>query len=462
MFRKNYSPAILFLVALFATSSCRTGTSLPDKSSPQYNEIVRTFYIGLAALQVGHDVQADAKLAQFTQLAAAEPAGWANWGLLALRQRNYDHATQRLTRARELAPDNSDIHYLIGLLESSRGNTAEAITALRKSVELDQNNLIAIYKLAEEVERQGDEKGTEEFQTLIQKILTAQPDNLAALVELSRIAAKRNDAATLGATVSKITARSSSWPEEVREQVAALETAVRSPDPRAAATRTSFLRNVLVRLPEYRRDLAAIKPPPGEEAVPFTHFVKMEPPVFTTAASDTAISFKPEQLSGAAQGDWIGAISLAGDGAPVVATASAREVRLTSSATFPFPGGPSNVAPGVNAILAVDFSYDFKTDLVLAGAGGVRLVRQDSPSAFTDVTAQAKLPETVINRNYTGAWAADIEADGDLDVVLGSESRRAGCFAKQRRRHFSRDSTIFRDRRSQRVFLGGSRCGWRS
>src|ERR1044072_6987209 len=135
----------LLLVALFAISSCRPAANLPSKSSPQYNELVRTFYIGLAALQVGHDVQADAKLSQFTQLAAGEPAGWANWGLLALRQRNYDQAAERLHKARDLAPDNSDIHYLTGLLESSRGNSPAAVEELRKAVELHQNNLIAIY-----------------------------------------------------------------------------------------------------------------------------------------------------------------------------------------------------------------------------------------------------------------------------------------------------------------------------
>ena len=47
-------------------------------------------------------------------------------------------------------------------------------------------------------------------------------------------------------------------------------------------------------------------------------------------------------------------------------------------------------------------------------------MRQDSPTAFTDVTAQTKLPTAVLNASYSGAWAADIEADGDLDVVLGS------------------------------------------
>ncbi len=421
MLRKRHSPAFVFLLALLLFSGCRPSGNLPGKSSPQYNEIVRTFYIGLAALQVGHDVQADAKLAQFTQLAPAEPAGWANWGLLALRQRNYDTANERLTRARDLAPDNSDIFYLIGLLESSRGNTAESINALRKSVELDQNNLIATYKLAEEVERQGDEQGAEEFQKLIQKILAAQPENLAALIELSRIAAKRNDAQTLNTALEKIKARSSSWPDEVREQVNGVDAATKSSDLRAAATRTSFLRNVLMRVPEYRRNLSAIKPPPGEEAVPFTHFLKLEAPVFTTAAADTSITFKPEPITGAGQVDWIGAISLSGSGAPVVATATAKEVRLASGATFPFPGGSLNLAPEPNGILAVDFSYDFKTDLVLAGDGGVRFLRQESPSAFTDVTAQTALDTRVLNNRYLGAWAADIEADGDLDIVLGAE-----------------------------------------
>src|SRR5215213_202082 len=195
---------IILLVALSAFSSCRPGTTLPPKSSPEYNELVRTFYIGLAALEVGHDVQADAKLQQFTQLAPTEPAGWANWGLLALRQRNYDTAAERLNKARDLAPDNSDIFYLLGLLESSRGNTAEAINDLRKSVELDQKNLIATYKLAEEVERQGDEKSAQEFQSLVQKILAAQPDNLAGLVESTRIAAKRGDVEAVKSPVAKI------------------------------------------------------------------------------------------------------------------------------------------------------------------------------------------------------------------------------------------------------------------
>jgi tetratricopeptide (TPR) repeat protein len=420
--KHNHRVHGLLLIALLLIAGCRQTGTLPSRSTAGYNELVRTFYIGLAALQVGHDVQADSKLAQFTQLAPAEPAGWANWGLLALRQRNYDVASERLERARSLAPDNSNIQYLIGLLESSRGKTPEAIAALRKAIELDPNNLFAVYKLAEELERQGDEQSATEVQNLLQKILAGQPDNLAALVELSRIAAKRGDAETLKTTVAKISNRSSAWPQEVQEQVAPVESATLSGDLRAAATRTTFLRNVLLRVPEYRRSLAAFKPAPGEEAVPLTHFLKLETPVWETAPADMAIAFKAEPVpkASAPQNEWIGAIVLSSDGAPVVATATAREVRLTSGASFPFPGGTSNVPPSPDGILPIDFSYDFKTDLVLVGAGGVRFLKQESPAAFTDVTAATKLPATITNASYVGAWSADIEADGDLDVVLGS------------------------------------------
>lgn len=403
---------------LLLTATCRSSGKLPAKASKEYNEVVRAFYIGLAALQVGDDVRADAKLSEVTQLVPAEPAGWANWGLLALRQRNFDPAAERLERARSLAPDSDQIYYLLGLLESSRGKSLEAITALRKAFELNPKNLIASYKLAEEIERGGSENSESEYQQLIQKMLEVQPDNLAILVELGRIAAKRGDADTLRRTVSKLAEHSADWPPEVQQQLAAVQTAATGTDVRQAATRITFLRNVLVRVLQYRMALSEIKPPPGDEAVPFTHFLKLESPTFGPAAADMGLTFAPEPVPGFdGPWNWVGAVSLGTTGGPTIVVAGARDVHLSSGASFGLPGGPP---PGPDGILAVDFNYDFKTDLVLAGALGLRLMQQESPSKFTDVTTTTKLPASVVNFPYFGAWAADIEADGDLDIVIGS------------------------------------------
>ncbi len=415
--------ARLLLVSLAAAlSGCHSSQKLPERGSKAYAEVVSAFYVGLAALQVGDDVHAESKLSDVTERVPAEPAGWANWGVLALRQRNYELAAQRLAQARDLAPQNDQIYDLLGILEGDRGHSAEAIADLRKAVDLNPKNLRAAYALAEEIERQGDPNSEAEYQQVLQKILAAQPDNLAALLELSRVAAKRGDAATLKSAVGQISARASSWPPEVQQQLATVRAAAAGTDSRAAATRTTFLRNVLMRVPEYRQSLFVIKAPAGEEAQPFTHFLRLESPVFKPAPQDMAVQFIPQPIADSSnrRWHWIGAIQLGSAGVPVVAEADGRAVHLSTGATLPFPGGRSDVPPLPEGILQIDFNYDFKTDLVLAGVGGVRLFRQDSPNAFIDVTAQTKLPKSVIDGRYTGAWAVDIEADGDLDIVMGA------------------------------------------
>jgi Flp pilus assembly protein TadD len=414
---------LLALIPAILTG-CHSTERLPDKSSKTYSDFVSVFYVGLAALQVGDDVRAESSLTDATKLVPAEPAGWANWGILALRQRNFDAAAQRLDRAVLLDGSDDRLFYLEGILESDRGNSAEAIRKLRQAVKLNPGNLRAIYQLASEVERQGDEHSESDFQQLIQQLLAVQPSNLAAMLELSRISAKRGDTATLRSTVSKLESQSGSWPAEVKQQLVALQSAANGPELRSAATRSIFLKNVLMRVPEFRASLSQLKAQPGEEAQPFTHFVKLETPNFTPAPADQTLTFSSQPLASFPKGpwSWTGAVSLNGEGAPTVAAANAREVRLGNGASFPFPGGKAASAPEPDGILSIDFNYDFKTDFVLAGAGGLRFLLQDSPQQFEDVTRLTKVPATLLNAAYTGAWAVDIEADGDLDIVVGAAS----------------------------------------
>jgi tetratricopeptide (TPR) repeat protein len=409
-----------FLFVALGLAGCRSAPNLPAKSSQEYNNTVRAFYVGLAALQVGDDVRAESELAKATQLAPDEPAAWANLGLLNLRQRNLEKAAERLEKARTLAPDNSRIHVLLAILESTRGRLTEAISNLRKAIELDAKNLKALYMLAEETERQGDEQGAGEAQKLFLKILEIQPDNLAVQLEATRIAAKRNDAETLKSLVARIGERSTIWPPEVQQQFKALQDATASADTRNAATRVAFLRNVLVRVPEYRSSLANVKMSPGEDAEPFTEFLRLENPVFTPAPPDEALAFKAEPIAEFSQGgwDWVGAISLNGEDAPAIIVANGREVRLSTGAVLPFPGDTQAYSPGPHGVLAVDFNYDFKMDLVLAGSAGLRFFRQESPASFVDVTAEAKLPASLQGNGYRGAWAADLDADGDMDILV--------------------------------------------
>lgn len=407
-------------------TGCHSRTGLPKRGSQTYERFVSTFYIGLSALQVGNDALAESSLQKATKIAPGEPATWVDWGILALRQRNFDPANERLRRALKLAPNNSRMYFLLGLLNSAEGKSQQAIENYRKAVGLDPKDLRAVYALALAVERQGGAGSEEQVQNLIQQILQTKPDNLAALVELSRIAAKRGDSATLRSTVERISAQSAAWPLAVKQELSQLQTAAKGTNMNAAALRSVFLRNVLMQVPAFRASLSEIRLPPGDDAQPFTSFLRLATPSSTPAPADTGITFTEMPISGMGgehdHWNWIGSISLTGLGAPTLLAANAHQVRLSTGTSFPFPGGPKAIAPEPEGVLPLDANYDFKTDLALAGAGGFRLMLQRSPTSFTDATEKTRLPKSVLDAAYLGAWAVDIEADGDLDIVLGQVS----------------------------------------
>ncbi len=105
-------------------------------------------------------------------------------------------------------------------------------------------------------------------------------------------------------------------------------------------------------------------------------------------------------------------------------------IRLSASLAqlaFASPAGRVNIAcpalrgphaPTADAVVAADLNYDFRTDLAVAGPGGLCLLRQTDASRFTDVTASAKLPPALLRGPASGLWPADIDTDGDLDLVL--------------------------------------------
>jgi len=70
-----------------------------------------------------------------------------------------------------------------------------------------------------------------------------------------------------------------------------------------------------------------------------------------------------------------------------------------------------------HGLLALDWNRDFRTDLAVAGRGGLRLLAQSDTGTFTDGTA-----DSLNGGDNFGVWTADLEMDGDLDIVLGSNA----------------------------------------
>lgn len=411
--------SLYFAVSLYLR---RSGDGLPDPASRTYREAVAAFHTSLAAIQAGVEILAEEKLQRVTELVPQEPAAWANLGLLALRRTVFDLAAERLQQARGLAPENSQIQVLSGLLKSMQGHLEEAKAYFQRAVALDPHNLRAVYALAQLLEQQSGEQNLTEVQRLLTQLLEAQPDNLAVAVELARVAAKRGDLETLRDSIARLEATAPTWPSVAQQELHVLQTVAVQADPNRMAQQVMILKNVLGRDAAYRRSRDAVETPFGQVGEVIPHFLHL-PSADTNPAAppDEALTFAVEPLStGGGPWTWINAIPLDGEGSPAVMMANGHEVRMIEGVVLEFPGGPEALPPWQDGIIGVDFNDNFRMDLAFAGAGGLSLLRQDDAGTFTDVTADMELPDEVTGAPYIGVWAADIDLDGDLDLVLGT------------------------------------------
>jgi tetratricopeptide (TPR) repeat protein len=415
---------LLLPLAVTLAASCRRQTISDDA----YREVVTAFYTSLAALQTSQDVLARRGLDRVIALAPQEPAGHANLGLLLLRQQQLDEAIGRLTKASELAPGNASIERLRALAESRKGNLEQSIRHWRRAIELDSADVRAPFQLAQDLERQGGTASEAEAQRILETVAT-RSGNLAAVLEFARLAARRSDSAALLKAIDLLTRQSGSWPADAQARFQAVRQAA-DRGPSDAATAVVFLKNTLIRSPEYQAAYSAVMTPRSEVGEPLVRFATIRNPEPQPAPADDRLSFQmePQLLVTSAGAAWAGAVWLTGEGSPTIVAAGAREVRLATGVTLPFPAGVPSAPPGQFGVAAADLNYDFRADFVLAGGGGLKMFQQDSSGGFTDVTPAAKIPGDLAAAPMHGAWVADVDTDGDLDLVLARQEDAPAVF----------------------------------
>ncbi len=211
---------------------------------------------------------------------------WNNLGVLQLRQKDSEKAAASFEKASGLAPENAQIAFNQAILASQTGGGETLAIKLTRVRELAPDDLRPLYLLALENEKQQKDK---EALKNFELILKSEPDNLAALVESARIRGKLGDRAGLKQDLEKIGKQQAAWPKEAVEQFAKIDSSAAQ-----ATTEIAFLRNVLLRVPAFRASIDRIKPSDTVLGEVISRPLKLEAPDFTPAEPDTALAFSGE------------------------------------------------------------------------------------------------------------------------------------------------------------------------
>ncbi|MBK8813268.1 MAG: VCBS repeat-containing protein [Acidobacteria bacterium] len=394
--------AVACAVLLAAMAACRP--AIPEKASGEYAAAIKSFYVGLAAMQVADDVRAKLELENAVKLAGGEPAAWANLGVLQMRQKDFDAALKSLERARGLAPESGRIYANLAVLQSQRGNFDEVRKNLLKAIEVDPSDAKPIFALAEEFERDGNDADALARYESILKIL---PENPAVVIEVMRLAAKRNDLPKAKAAFAIIRPRPDYWEKEIVEQHSSLATSVEAGNTREVTQKIAFFRNVLLRVPEFRGAIDDVKYSKTTIGEPFTRPLKLSVPDFSPAAHDEELAFAAEIVADE-RAAFAAAVFADGDSAPAVAFGSEGDLRI----------GGAAVRFAARDIAAIDIDYDFRNDFVAAGPKGLRFFSADQ----ADLTGATKLPAPFLAKGFSRVFTFDIEIDGDLDLLTVGEN----------------------------------------
>ncbi|MGE3467835.1 MAG: FG-GAP-like repeat-containing protein, partial [Pyrinomonadaceae bacterium] len=379
--------------------------AVPSAGTAEHRSAFRAFYVGLSAMQVGDDQRARTELNELVKLVPGEPAAWGNLGVLQLRQKDLPAAAASFEKAAEIVPDNVQLLRNRYVLEAQRGDYQTATAYLERAIALDPNDLKARFALAKEHERQTNDSDAYDA---YRAILTIKPDNLPSQIEAARLAAKRGEADNVKTILVNIAPRTTTWDAEIRKQFEILDQAAASGDLRSVSQNLAFFRNTLLRLPEFRAAIAEVRFDDATVGEVFMQPLKLPVPDFSPAEPDTELAFTSENVANEAA-RWCRTLFLDGDSPPVVVWANGSTVHIADRA---LPVGEAN------EVQAIDLDHNFKNDLVVVGGKGLQFF----DDKFQDVTAKSQLPSSILGQKYSGAFLFDIEADGDLDLILASES----------------------------------------
>jgi len=410
--------------------------------------------VGLAALEEGDLAEASKRFEEVRKLAPADPLGWADGGVAAMRAKDLAAAKKLLDGALARAPGDSRVLALAAVQAELSGDAPGAISLYEKAAAAAPSDLPSRWAAARLSAEQGS-PGRQRASSLIRSTLVLAPANAFLLVRLAELERASGDASAASATLERLAALAGAGgggEPRLDRAIAEARAALASGDAHAADLKSRIVENLLRGTPRYQQARHDVEP--GVVGLPLEDWSPaIAAQVASRAGAAIPVTFAPVSPGGL--GGVAGAADVRAAGRDARSLVFATEAGLRVAE--PAPGGfrvaaplPASAAKTVGAadvtnsgqldlvapgslwvaegggyrrvalppgsrVVPLDVDADGDLDLYVSSESGDHLMRNNLDGTWTDVTDASGLPRGIASR---GATAADFDRDGDVDLLL--------------------------------------------
>jgi hypothetical protein len=425
----------------------------PSHSAAELRTLQADRNVGLAALEENDLPEASKRFAEIRRLAPADPLGWADGAVAAMRADDLGTARQLLAEALRLAGQDSRVLALEGARLELAGDSAGAAEVHARAAAAAPRDVASRWAAAR-LRSAGDATAKRRAVADLQAALEVAPANQFLLVRQLELARSTGDAAA-AASAHRSLAALVGGEARIDRALDEAKAAAEAGDSKTADLKYRVVENLLKATSRYQQARRDVEP--GVVGIPLEEWSEpLASAARAAAAEPVPVRFarRRDDVLDAIQG--AAAVRVAGKTARDLAFAASSGVRIVSpaaggyrlstevagsggardlavadvlntgeldivtpTALFSPSGGAFRKAPlGTargEAVIPFDVDSDGDLDLYVSDPAGDRFLRNNLDGTFADVTERSGLPKGVSSR---GALAADLDRDGDADLVL--------------------------------------------